>query len=94
MLKRWFLFWSATLMLVLPALPASAMGYDSLTCGELAERRIGYFTNNGFCAPGAAADAGSKCLPPTDGAKALPEADRTQVEMILKVEVRKVCPAQ
>ena len=31
---------------------ASAMGYDSLACPELGERRVAYFVENGFCDPG------------------------------------------
>lgn len=77
--------------------PAHAMGYDSLACPELAERRIAYFTENGFCAPGVAEgtkDAmGKPCRAPA-GPEGLPGADRTQVEMIVKVEARKNCPVQ
>lgn len=67
---------------------AHAMGYDSLACAELAERRIGYFTSAGYCAPGVEA---ASCKPAPDGVKSLPPADQTQVEMIVKVEVRKGC---
>jgi hypothetical protein len=56
--------------------PAWAMGYDSLACPELAERRIEYFTNNGF------------------SEAQLREADRTQVQMIIRTEARKDCPAK
>lgn len=77
--------------------PSYAMGYDSLACPELAERRIEYFTNNGFCAPGIAEGtpglAGRPCQTPT-GPGDLPQGDRTQVEMIIKVETRKACPSQ
>ena len=73
--------------------PTLAMGYDSLACPELGERRIGYFTNNGFCDP-AKKDA-KDCKPmAADSEVALPEADKTQVQMIIKVEVRKSCPAK
>jgi hypothetical protein len=78
--------------LLVPA-AALAMGYDSLACPELAERRIEYFTNNGFCDP-AKADA-KDCKKIEAGAEAqLPAGDRTQVEMIVKVEARKSCPAK
>ena len=74
-------------------LPAFAMGYDSLACPELAERRIEFFTNNGFCNP-AKADA-KDCKPIASGSEAeLPEAARTQVSMIVRTETRKACPAQ
>ena len=73
--------------------PAAAMGYDSLDCPELAERRIGYFTSNGFCDP-AKADA-KACKAIAAGAEAdLPEADRTQVQLIQRTEARKACPAK
>ena len=85
-------------LLALPAAPGLAMGYDSLACPELAERRIEYFTNNGFCAPGVAEGtpgiAGRPCKASSSGAADLPQADRTQVEMIIKVEARKDCPAK
>ena len=84
---------AALLGLALSPLPAFAMGYDSLACPELAERRIGYFTANGFCDP-AKADA-KDCKPIATGAEAaLPEADKTQVQMIVKVEARKSCPTK
>ena len=77
---------------VLP-LAAHAMGYDSLACPELAERRIGYFVANGFCDP-AKTDA-KDCTPITPGAETqLPEAERTQVQMIIRTERRKDCPAK
>ena len=87
-------FWLSMAMIgILSPLPALAMGYDSLACPELAERRVGYFTNNGFCDP-AKTDA-KDCKPLDAGAEAqLPEADRTQVQMITKVETRKSCPAK
>lgn len=73
--------------------PIFAMGYDSLACPELGERRVGYFVNNGFCDP-AKKDA-KDCKPiAADSEVALPEADRTQVQMIVKVELRKSCPAK
>lgn len=73
--------------------PAAAMGYDSLDCPELAERRIGYFTSNGFCDP-AKADA-KACKAIAAGAEAdLPEADRMQVQLIQRTEARKACPAK
>ena len=76
--------------LVVSALPAFPMGYDSLACPELAERRIEYFTNNGFCNP-AKADA-KDCKPIVEGSDAeLPEAVRTQVIMIVRTETRKEC---
>ena len=78
---------------VFAPLPALAMGYDSLACPELAERRVEYFTNNGFCNP-AKADA-KDCKPIAQGSEAgLPEADRTQVQMIIRTEGRKECPAK
>ncbi len=92
-------------LLLLSAIAASgfgapqcqAMGYDSLACPELAERRIAYFTDNAFCAPGIAEGtpglAGRPCKTP-DGPSSLPLSDRTQVEMIIKVEARKSCPAK
>ena len=70
-----------------------AMGYDSLACPELGERRISYFTNNGFCDP-AKKDAKDCKAIAADSEVALPEADRTQVQMIVKVELRKSCPAK
>ena len=88
---------SAAAGLALSALPALAMGYDSLDCPELGERRIGYFVNNGFCDP-AKSDAKAKsdareCKPIAPGSEAeLPEADRTQVQLILRTEGRKECP--
>ncbi len=79
--------------LALSVLPALAMGYDSLACPELAERRIEFFTNNGFCNP-AKADA-KDCKPIVNGSEAeLPEAARTQVTMIVRTETRKECPAK
>ncbi len=79
--------------LVVSAFPAYAMGYDSLACPELAERRIEYFTNNGFCNP-AKADA-RDCKPIVSGSEAeLPEAARTQVSLIVRTETRKECPAK
>ncbi len=73
--------------------PTLAMGYDSLACPELGERRVGYFVNNGFCDP-AKKDA-KDCKPmAADSEAALPEADKTQVQMIIKVEARKSCPAK
>lgn len=73
--------------------PVSAMGYDSLACPELAERRIGYFVENGFCDP-AKADA-KDCKAIVPGAEAqLPDAARTQVQMIIRTEGRKDCPAK
>lgn len=84
---------AALLGLALSPLPALAMGYDSLACPELAERRVGYFTANGFCDP-AKADA-KDCKPIAAGAEAaLPDGDRTQVQMIVKVEARKSCPTK
>lgn len=74
---------------------AGAMGYDSLACPELAERRLAYFTQNGFCAPGTAPDktATKPCAPiDAQSLQMLPEADRTQVEMIVRTEARKSCP--
>lgn len=77
--------------------PGYAMGYDSLACPELAERRIAYFTDNGFCAPGIAEGtpglAGRPCQTAA-GPGELPQGDRTQVEMIIKVETRKACPSK
>ena len=79
--------------LALSALPALAMGYDSLACPELAERRIEFFTTNGFCNP-AKADA-KDCKPIAIGSEAeLPEAARTQVTLIVRTELRKECPAK
>ena len=79
--------------LALSALPVLAMGYDSLACPELGERRIGYFVNNGFCDP-AKPDA-KDCKPIAAGSVAeLPEADRTQVQLILRTEGRKECPVK
>lgn len=79
------------------AAPVFAMGYDSLACPELAERRIAYFTNNGFCAPdvteGTKDVSGNACKNAA-GPSSLPDADRTQVEMIIKVEARKDCPSK
>lgn len=89
----------AVLGALLPV-PAFAMGYDSLACPELAERRIAYFTANGFCDPAKAAEAGNAeankgCKPIAAGAETLlPEPDRTQVELILRTEGRKSCPAK
>ena len=74
-------------------IPATAMGYDSLDCPELAERRIGYFVNNGFCDP-AKADAKSCKAIAAGGEAGLPEADRTQVQLIQRTEARKSCPAK
>ena len=80
-------------ILALSELPAVAMGYDSLDCPELAERRIGYFTSNGFCDP-AKSDA-KNCKAIAAGAEAgLPDSDRTQVQLILRTEGRKSCPAK
>ncbi len=77
----------------LAPLPSFAMGYDSLACPELAERRIEFFTNNGFCDP-AKADA-TNCKAIAKGSEAeLPEADRTQVVLIVRTETRKECPAR
>ncbi len=79
--------------LAVSALPVLAMGYDSLACPELAERRIEFFTNNGFCNP-ANADA-KDCKPIVSGSEAeLPEAARTQVTLIVRTETRKECPAK
>lgn len=84
-------------ILILTPASGNAMGYDSLACPELAERRIEYFTNNGFCAPyvaeGTPGLAGRPCKTPS-GPGDLPQADRTQVEMIVKVEARKACPSK
>jgi hypothetical protein len=78
---------------ILSPLPALAMGYDSLACPELAERRIEFFTSNGFCNP-AKADA-KDCKPIVKDAEAdLPEAARTQVTLIVRTELRKECPAK
>lgn len=78
---------------VFSTLPAFAMGYDSLACPELAERRIEFFTNNGFCDP-AKADA-KDCKLIAEGSQAeLPEAARTQVMLIVRTELRKECPAK
>lgn len=91
---------SASFSLLLLAAPAAhAMGYDSLACPELRERRIEFFNTNGFCAPGEKAEAnaqkaGRDCSEPPEGVKSLPEAERTQVEMIIKVEARKGCGAE
>lgn len=87
-------FWAAMAVIgILSPLPALAMGYDSLDCPELAERRVGYFTKNGFCDP-AKPDA-KNCKPIAKDAEAgLPEVDRTQVQMILRTELRKACPAK
>ena len=83
----------AMLAFALTPLPALGMGYDSLDCPELAERRSGYFTANGFCNP-AKADA-KDCKPIAADAEAgLPQGDRTQVEMIMRTELRKACPAK
>ena len=73
--------------------PAWAMGYDSLACPELAERRIEYFTNNGFCNPAKADAKDCKAIESASEAE-LPEADRTQVQMIVRTETRKECPAK
>lgn len=79
--------------LVFSALPALAMGYDSLACPELAERRIEFFTSNGFCNP--AKEDAKDCKPIGNGSEAeLPEAARTQVSMIVRTETRKACPAK
>ncbi|MEZ5899602.1 MAG: hypothetical protein R3D51_08930 [Hyphomicrobiaceae bacterium] len=68
---------------------AYAMGYDSLTCGELVERRDGYFAEFGFCTAGSSQS--NSCKPASDGAQGLPEPQRTQVQMIEKVLTRKGC---
>lgn len=86
-------------MVAMPwAAPAFAMGYDSLACPELAERRIAYFTGNGFCAPdvaeGTKDTSGKPCKTAVAGPASLPDADRSQVEMIVKVEARKGCPVK
>lgn len=92
--KIWLSILAISVLAPLAApLPVLAMGYDSLACPELAERRIEYFTNNGFCNP-AKADA-KDCKPIAAGAEAgLPEADRTQVQMIIRTEGRKACPVK
>ncbi len=91
--RRSMSLWAAAAGLVVSALPALAMGYDSLACPELAERRIEFFTNNGFCNP-AKADA-KDCKPIASGSEAeLPEAARTQVTLIVRTETRKECPAK
>ena len=73
--------------------PVKAMGYDSLACPELAERRIGYFVDNGFCDPGKS-DA-KDCKPITaESLASLPEAIRTQVGMIIRTESRKGCASK
>lgn len=96
-MKRLVLGFMAAILLPLTATSGYAMGYDSLACPELAERRIEYFTNNGFCAPGVPEGtpglAGRACKTPS-GPGDLPQADRTQVEMIVKVETRKACPSK
>ena len=79
--------------LAVPALPVLAMGYDSLACPELAERRIEYFTYNGFCNPAKADAKDCKAIGPGSEAE-LPQADRTQVQMIIRTETRKECPAK
>jgi len=92
----------ATIGVALSALvpiPALAMGYDSLACPELAERRIAYFTSNGFCDPAKAADNskpdGTGCKAIAAGSEAvLPEPDRTQVQLIIRTEGRKSCPVK
>ena len=87
-------FWAAmAVVAILTPLPALGMGYDSLDCRELAERRIGYFTTNGFCDP-AKPDAKACKAIATDAEAGLPEGDRTQVQMIMRTELRKACPAK
>lgn len=86
-------------MIAMPwAAPAIAMGYDSLACPELAERRIAYFISNGFCAPdvaeGTKDPSGKPCKAAAADPAGLPDADRSQVEMIIKVEARKGCPVK
>ena len=84
---------SAAAVFSLSVHSALAMGYDSLACPELAERRIEFFTNNGFCDP-AKADA-KHCKPIVPDSEAeLPEAARTQVTLIVRTELRKECPAK
>ena len=79
--------------IVFSTLPVLAMGYDSLACPELAERRIEFFTTNGFCNP-AKADA-KDCKPiAKDSDAELPDAARTQVMLIVRTELRKECPAK
>lgn len=91
--KNWLYPSSAVVGLALSATAALAMGYDSLACPELAERRIEFFTTNGFCNP-AKADA-KDCKPIAKGSEAeLPEAARTQVSLIVRTELRKECPAK
>lgn len=71
--------------------PVLAMGYDSLTCPELGERRVAYFVENGFCDPSKADQ--KDCRPIKEGSEAdLPAATRTQVQMIIRTEARKSCP--
>lgn len=80
-------------VLAVAPLPVLAMGYDSLACPELAERRIEFFTNNGFCNPAKADAKDCKAIGPASEAE-LPAADRTQVQMIVRTETRKECPAK
>ena len=84
---------SAAAVLSLSAHSARAMGYDSLACPELAERRIEFFTNNGFCNPAKADAKDCKAIGPGSEAD-LPEAPRTQVQMIIRTETRKECPVK
>lgn len=92
-MSRRFLGLGAFAGLLLMPCAAFAMGYDSLACPELGERRIAYFVENGFCDP-AKADA-KDCKAIEEGsAEQLPEPALTQVTMIMRTEKRKECPAK
>jgi hypothetical protein len=78
------------------AAPARAMGYDSLSCKELSDRKNEYLGRNGYCFPDEAlqkAYGKADCKYKSPDEVVFSENDRMQMSLIVRTERRKDCPA-
>ena len=74
--------------------PVHAMGYDSLTCGELWERRTEILHRGGLCfetEKEVKVYGNDKCTAKVEADLVLSDVDRRNVEMIKATEQRKGC---
>lgn len=94
---RAFEFALAVAAILACATPARAMGYDSLSCQELWDRRTEILHRNGYCFTGALeikTYGNEKCTVKDEAALVLSDIDRRDVDMIKVTEARKACPVE
>lgn len=97
--RRLFFVLGAAVMLAGPwmsifAGPAVAMGFESLTCGELLERKMDFLVRNGYCPPpaeGQAASSNPSCKFSTEADVPLSDDERMRVALINRAMAGKNC---